>query len=228
MTMISAGFLAATIISPVDLGTAGDYAVLAKTAITTTAGSSIVGDLGISPAALTDVAGFNVTLDSSWQFATSAMVTGKIFAASMGGQTAANLTQAVSDMEAAYTDAAGRSNPDFTNLEGGSLGSTTQSLTPGLYKWASGVTITDSIQIDGGGDPDAVWIFQVDNRLNVSSGAQIILSGGANPANIFWQTAEGATIGTNSHFTGTLLTMTDVAVQTNASLVTRPDCGDFG
>ncbi len=149
------------------------------------------------------------------------MVTGKIFAADMGGQTATNLTTAVSAMETAYTDAAGRSNPDFLNLDSGTLGSTTQALTPGLYKWASDVTVVDFVTIDGEGDSTAVWIFQIDNRLSLSSDAQIFLSGNANPANIFWQTAGGATLGTNSQFIGTILTSTDVAVQTGASMVGR-------
>ena len=206
---------------PVDLGTSADYAILAKTGITTTTGSSIVGDLGISPAALSDVTGFGETLDSSGQFATSPMVTGKIFAADMGGQTATNLTTAVSNMETAYTDAAGRSSPDFLNLDSGGLTSATPDLTPGLYKWNTNVTVTGSITLDGLGDSNSVWIFQIDNRLSLSSNAQIFLSGNANPSNIFWQTAGGATLGTNSHFIGTILTATDVAIQTDASALGR-------
>lgn len=218
LALLFSALPAAVVINPVNLGTAGDFVVLAKTAITTTAGSSIVGDLGISPAALSDMTGFDAIMDGSGQFATSALVTGQIFAADFGGATAVKLTTAISDMEAAYTDAAGRSNPDFQNLDGGVLNSVTQSLTAGLYNWGSGVSITDSITIDGGGDPNAVWIFQISNRLIMSSNANIILSNGANANNIFWQTAEGVTLGTGSHFEGTLLTMTDVAAQTNASM----------
>lgn len=221
ISIIAFGGSLQALLIPVDLGTAANYAVLAKTAITTTTGTSIVGDLGISPAALSDMTGFGETMDSSLQFATSPMVTGKIYAASMGGATAANLTTAVSDMEAAYTDAATRSNPDHTNLGSGNLNSTTQFLTPGLYKWASNVTITDSVTIDAEGDSNAVWIFQIDNRLTLTNGSEILLTGGANPANIFWQTAEGATLGTDSYFAGTILTMTDVAAQTGAAMNAR-------
>lgn len=206
---------------PVDLGTSADYVALTKTAITTTSGTAIVGDLGISPNALTDVTGFGETLDGSGQFAISPMVTGKIFAADMGGQTATNLTTAISDMEAAYTDAAGRSDPDFLNLDSGALTAATQALSPGLYKWASNVSIIDFVTIDGEGDSNSVWIFQIDNRLSLSTGAQIFLSGNANPSNIFWQTGEGATLGTNSHFVGTILTATDIALQTDASMIGR-------
>jgi len=111
-------------------------------------------------------------------------------------------------MEAAYVDAAGRADPDFLNLSGGNLNGET--LTAGLYKWTSAVTLTNSITLNGGGDSNAVWIFQIDNRLNLTSGAEILLSNGADANNIFWQTAEGATFGTTSHFEGTLLTATDV------------------
>lgn len=214
-----AGSLQAQVL--VNLGSAADYVALGKTAITTTSGTAIVGDLGISPAALTDVAGFGQTLDGTGQFAISPMVTGKIFAADMGGQTAVNLTTAISDMEAAFTDAAGRSNPDFTDLLSGALTATTPNLTPGLYKWASNVSVTDSITIDGEGDSNAFWIFQIDNRLSLNTGAQIFLSGNANPANIFWQTVEGATIGTNAHFVGNILTQADIALQTGASALGR-------
>jgi hypothetical protein len=117
-------------------------------------------------------------------------------------------------MGTAYTDAAGRSGPDFLNLGTGSLNG--QTLAPGLYKWASAVTITDSVTISG--NASDVWIFQIDNRLTLANGANIVLSGGAQAQNIFWQTAEGATLGTTSHFEGILLTATDIDVQTGASV----------
>jgi hypothetical protein len=206
---------------PVHLGTAADYAILAKTAISTTSGTHVLGDLGISPNALSDVEGFSQFLDSSGQFAISAMVTGQIYAADMGGATETRLTIAVGDMQTAYTDAASRPNPDFLNLLSGNLGSTTPPLAPGLYKWTSNVNVTGSVTIDGGGDRNAVWIFQIDGRFTLGASAQILLSGNANPANIFWQTAGGATLETNSYFTGNLLTMTDIAANTGASLVGR-------
>jgi len=62
------------------------------------------------------------------------------------------------------------------------------------------------------------WVLQVDNRLSSANSANIILSGGAQAHNIFWQTAEGATLGTNSHFEGILITATDIEAQTSASM----------
>ncbi|MFU8849119.1 MAG: ice-binding family protein [Opitutales bacterium] len=130
--------------------------------------------------------------------------------------TPAKLTTAVSDMEAAYTSTATLANPDFLNFNGGILGNET--LASGLYKWSSAVTITDSLTMDGGGDVNAVWIFQIDNRLNFGTGSEILLSNGARSENIFWQTAEGVTLGTNSHFEGIVLTATDVAFQSGATM----------
>lgn len=198
----------------VNLGTAGNFAILAEAGITTTAGTSIVGDIGVSPIAATSMTGFGLSMDASGQFSTSALVDGKVYAADYAPPTPAMLTTAIGDRLAAYNDAAGRSNPDFLNLESGNLNG--QTLAPGLYKWGSGVTITGGITIDGGADD--IWIFQIDNRLNLANGANIVLSGGAQAQNIFWQTAEGATLGTTSHFEGILLTATDIAVQTGASV----------
>jgi len=198
----------------VDLGTAGNFAILSKAGISTTAGTSIVGDIGVSPIDSTAITGFGLIGDSSGQFSTSSLVTGKVFAANYGVPTPGMLTTAIGNMETAYTDAAGRSNPDFRNLSGGLLNG--QTIAPGLYKWDSAVTITNSITISG--DSNAVWIFQIQNRLNLANDANIFLSGGAQAQNIFWQTAEGATLGTYSHFEGILLTATDIAAQTGASL----------
>lgn len=202
--------------TPVELGTAGNFTILSAAGISTTAGTSIIGNIGVSPIAATALTGFSLSLDPSGQFSTSALVTGQVFAADYTPPTPDVMSAAIVDMQGAYTNAAGRSNPDFVNLAGGTLDG--QILAPGLYKWTSAVTITNSVTIDGDGDSNAVWIFQIDNRLILEGGAQIILSNGATARNIFWQTAEGATLGTTSHFEGILLTATDIAVQTGASV----------
>lgn len=211
---LMAASAAADLITKVDLGTAGDFAILSKAGISTTAGTAIVGNIGVSPIAATAITGFGLTEDSSGEFSTSALVAGKVYAANYAPPTPSMLGTAIGDLGIAYTDAAGRSGPDFLNLGSGNLNGNT--LAPGLYKWGSEVTITDSITIDGGADD--VWIFQIDNRLNLANGANIVLSGGAQAQNIFWQTAQGATLGTTSHFQGILLTATDIAVQTGASV----------
>jgi hypothetical protein len=91
----------------VDLGTAGNYVILAKAGISTVATSSVTGDLGVSPTAASYITGFSLTEDATNTFSTSTQVTGRVFAADYQPPTPANLTTAVGDMESAFTDAAG-------------------------------------------------------------------------------------------------------------------------
>jgi hypothetical protein len=104
------------------------------------------------------------------------------------------LTTAVADMELAYTNAAGRKLPNFTNLGAGKIGGLT--LVPGLYKWTTGVSIATNVTLLGGADD--VWIFQIAGTLTQASATKVILKGGALPKNIFWQTAGAVAIGTTS------------------------------
>jgi len=195
----------------VNLGSAGNYAILAETAITDVPGSVILGDMAISPAAQSYITGFALT--NATGYATSPQVVGKVYAADQAAPTPSKLTTAVVDMGTAYTDAAGRPNPDFLNLGTGALGGKT--LTPGLYKWTTGVTITSNVELKG--NSTDVWIFQISGALTESSATKVLLSGGAQAKNIFWQVAGGATLGTTSHFEGNLLSQTAIAMQTGAS-----------
>jgi hypothetical protein len=124
------------------------------------------------------------------------------------------LTVAVGDMQTAYASAAGRTRPDFTELGSGNLGGLT--LRPGLYKWSTAVRIPTDVTLSGG--PNDVWIFQIAQTLNISSGKRVILKGGARPENIFWQVAGTTTLGTTSVFNGNVLDATLIAVQTGARL----------
>ncbi|MFA9372437.1 MAG: ice-binding family protein [Labilibaculum antarcticum] len=195
----------------VDLGTAGDYAILAKTAINNNPTSDITGDLGLSPAATSYITGFALT--DATGYATSDQVTGQIFAADMVDPTATNLTTSVENMITAYNDAAGRPTPDFLELGTGNLGGKT--LVPGLYKWTSTVTLPTDVTISGGADD--VWIFQISGDLNMSAAVNVTLEGGAQAKNIFWQVAGEATFGATSHFEGVILSKTGITFQTGAS-----------
>jgi len=206
--------LAQTSPAPVDLGTAGNFVILAKTGISTTGTTAIVGDLGISPAAATFITGFDLIMDPSGTFSTSALVTGKIYAADYTPPTPTMLTVAVGDMETAYTDAAGRPNPDYTELYSGDL--TGQTLTRGLYKWSTGVLVSaGGVTISG--TASDVWIFQIAQGLTLANGATITLQGGAQASNIFWQVAGIATLGTSSDFKGIVLCQTSIVMQTGAA-----------
>jgi hypothetical protein len=199
-------------IAAVDLLSAGNYVILAKTAINNSATSAITGDLALSPAAASYITGFALTAATG--YATSSQVTGHIFAADMASPTPSNLTTAVTNMITAYNDAAGRSNPDFTALGTGNIGGKT--LTPGLYKWTNTVTIPTSVTISGGAND--VWIFQIAGNLTQSAATNITLSGGAQAKNIFWQVAGTVTIGTTAHFEGIILSKTGITLGTNATM----------
>jgi hypothetical protein len=123
------------------------------------------------------------------------------------------MTAAVSDMELAFTDAAGRTLPDFTELGAGDISGLT--LVPGLYKWGTGVLITNAGVTLSGGAND-VWIFQIAQNLTVNNSAIITLSGGAQAKNIFWQVSGQANLGTAADFKGIILSQTLISLNTGA------------
>jgi hypothetical protein len=197
--------------APVNLGAAGTFAILSKSGVTDVAPSAITGDVGSSP-----ITGAAILVSCS-------EVTGTIYSVDAAGPApcvvtnAALLTTAVGDMQAAYTDVAGRTMPDFVNLGAGEVGGLT--LTPGLYSWSTGVLISSNVTLNGG--PNDVWIFQVAGTLTQASATQVTLTGGAVASNVIWQVAGATTIGTTAHFEGTLLDQTSIAVNTGASVTGR-------
>ncbi len=206
--------LASSGLTSEDMGSAGAYVILAKAGISNVTGSAITGDIGVSPAAATYITGFSLVADATNVFATSIAVTGKVYAANYAVPTPSNLTTAVGAMETAYTDAAGRSDPDFTELATGDISGLT--LEPGLYKWGTSVSMNSNITIEGSATD--VWIFQIAGDLSMASGVSITLAGGALPKNIFWQVAGQVDILTSAHFEGIILCMTAVNMQTSASM----------
>jgi hypothetical protein len=198
---------------PVELGRAGEYAILAKSGISTVPGSAVTGDLGLSPAAASYITGFSLSADATNVFSTSPQVTGKIYAANYADPTPANLTAAVGDLGTAATDAAGRA-PDFVEHGGGALGGMT--LAPGVYKWGTGVSVAADLALDGSGTD--VWVFQIAQDLVVSSGVRVSLSGGALPENVFWQVSGFVDLGTTAHLEGILLSSTSITLRTGASV----------
>ena len=201
-------------LATVNLRSAGNFVILSKAGISTTGTTSIVGDIGVSPIAATAITGFGLILDPSGTFSRSVLVTGSVYAASYAAPTPSMLTKAVGDMQTAYADAAGRTNPRATELGSGNLGGLT--LVPGLYKWSSAVTIPTNVTLSGSSTD--VWIFQIAQTLNISSGKKVILTGGARAENVFWQVAGATTLGTTSVFNGNILDATNIAIQTGARL----------
>ncbi|MDD4977635.1 MAG: ice-binding family protein [Gallionella sp.] len=203
---------AGTVVSPT-------YAVLAKTAISTTGPTAVTGDLGLSPAAASFFTGFALSADPSGCFSKSIYVTGNLYAANyntLGCTTPSLLTTAIGDMQTAYTDAAGRP-ADFTEIGAGNIGGMT--LPPGTYKWGSGVLIPSNVTLNGGAND--VWIFQIAGGITQASATQVILTGGALPKNIFWQAADVVSIGTTAHMEGVILAQTQITLKTGATANSR-------
>lgn len=192
----------------VSLGTAGTFTILTKTGITDVPRSSVTGDIGVSPITgaadllkCTEVTGGVYSVDAAGPKPCSIMEPGR-------------LTLAVLDMQTAFTDAAGRPNPNFTELGAGEIGGLT--LVPGLYKWGTTVKVHSDVTISGG--PNDVWIFQIAKNLIVANGMKVHLSGGAQAKNIFWQVSGLSLFGTTSHVEGIVLCKTLIAMQTGASI----------
>jgi hypothetical protein len=197
----------------VNLGTAASFVILAKAAVSTTGTTAIVGHVGVSPAAETFLTGFSQARDASNEFSTSSLVSGWLFAADMAPPTPAKMTTAVSDMETAYTDAAGRPGGPVLGAAGDIGGLT---IAPGTYTFGTGVFINSDVTLSGSAND--VWIFQIAGDLTQANATRVTLAGGALPKNIFWQTFGIAAIGTTAHFEGVILSQTAITLNTGATV----------
>jgi hypothetical protein len=181
--------------APVPLGSAATYGVLGASTVTSTGGATISGDLGVSPGtAVTGSPGV-----------TGALHPGDVAAA-----------QAQADLTIAYNDAAGRTVGPVSVA--GNLGG--QTLAPGLYRSTSSLEISSG-DLTLAGDANAVWIFQMVSTLTTTTGRKVILSGGAQAANIFWQVGSSATIGGSSVFKGTIMALQSITMVNGATLEGR-------
>lgn len=204
--------------APVNLGTAGNFAILTKTGISTTGGTLVTGDIGVSPEVATAITGFALVAPPTTS-TTSAQVVGLVYASDYDPLTPANLTTSVANMETAFTDAAGRPAGvgPFLNLGAGTVAGRT--LVAGVYTWGSNVNITTDLTLSGGAND--VWIFQITGTLDLAAGKNIILSGGAVAKNVFWQVSDTVNLLAGSHFEGVILAQTDVAIRDGASVTGR-------
>jgi hypothetical protein len=180
---------------PVDLGTAASFAVLAGQGVTNTGPTEVNGDLGTSPNPA--VTGFP-----------PGKVNGAIHKAD------AVALQAQSDLTTAYNDAAGRTPVTTIATELGG-----QTLKPGVYNSESGTfQITGTLTLDAQGDPNGIFIFQMAATLITASSSKVSLLGDASACSVFWQVGSSATLGTNSTFTGNILALTSIQVQTGVTV----------
>jgi hypothetical protein len=180
--------------APVNLGTAANFAVLAGATVTNTGPTVVNGDLGVSPGSA--VTGFP-----------PGVVNGTIHAAD------ATAAQAQLDLTAAYNAAATRTP---TGVLPAAIGGLT--FTPGVYRAAAAVGLTGTVTLDGQGDPNAVFIFQIGSALTTASGSVVNLINGARSCNVFWQIGSSATLGTGSSFAGNILALTSITVTTGVTV----------
>jgi len=216
---VTANFTLTTSLCPttVDLGLSGNYVILSKAGISTTGTTSITGNMGVSPITSTAITGdWALNLPAGGTFSTSIRVTGNVYASDYATPTPANLSTAVSNMETAFTTANGLVVPAPVNeFMAGNLNG--QTLSAGIYKWSTGVVITNGIVLDGGGDNCSTFIFQIAQDLTVANGAIITLQNGAQAKNIFWVVAGSkAELGTTVDFSGNILCQTLISLNTGA------------
>jgi hypothetical protein len=225
----------------VNLLTAGNFVILANSAITGAASAVVVtGDMGISPGVSTAITGFTMTRDTTCDFATATQVAspGKIYAPDYvggtgagcsgtgNGLTPAKMTAAQNDMITAYNDAFNRTpGVGATNLDLGAGTLTTRTLTPGTYTWKTPGTAGGNVSITGDitltGTATDVWIFQIAGTLTQATATNIILGGTAKAKNIFWQVAGGATLNGTAHMEGVILSKTTITLPTTSSANSR-------
>jgi uncharacterized repeat protein (TIGR01451 family) len=182
--------------SQVNLATASPFVVLGGQAVTNTGPSVLNGDLGVAPG--TALTGFG----------SPAVVNG----ATHDNDGVAK--QAQSDLTNAYDVAAGQ--PLTADLSGTDLGNRT--LTAGAYKFTSSAQLTGPLTLDGQGDPNAQFVFQVASTLTTASASSVLLINQASPCNVFWQIGSSATLGTTTAFQGNLMALTSISLNNGATV----------
>ena len=181
------------------LGSANSYGILAGSTVTCAgAPGTINADVGVSPGSTTT--GFPpCTISGSTHLADA-----------VAGQQQGRLT-------GAYNYLAGR--PCGTVVTPADLGGRT--LPPGVYCAATSMGVTGTVTLDGQGDANATFIFQVGSTLVTGTGADIALIGGAQAKNVWWQVGSSATLGTGTTFRGNILALTSITLVDNATMLGR-------
>lgn len=177
----------------VDLGQASTYAVLSGASVGNTVSAAgaphttLRGDLGVKAGA--EPTGFP-----------PGVVTGTT-------RIGAAAAQAHADLVAAYNDVAGRTGGAAL---AGALGGAT--IGPGLHTVAGAVSNTGTVTLDAGGNPDAVFVFQIDGAMALAAGSRVVLADGARASRVFWQVNGAGAVGANAEFAGTLMALDAVAM----------------
>ena len=208
----------ATPVPTVNLNSVARFGIFAGVGVSNNAGFSEIRnlDVGITPGVRSSVTGFPPAI----------VVNGAIYCSDdiTPPGTPAMLTQAKTDLLAAYLYAEGATTPAPATVSGDQGGLT---LYPGIYKSTSTLLIQNGdLTLDAQGDPNATWIFQVASGFTTVGGAggNVILAGGAKAKNVFWQTGSSATIGDYTIFKGNILALTSITMNSNATVEGRMLC----
>ena len=183
--------------APVGLGSVASYSVLGGETVTNTGPSVVAADLGVSPG--TAITGFP-----------PGVYGGALHAAD------AAAAQAQADLTTAYDAAAGRA--ATATVSGDLVG---QTLTTGVYRSASTLSLSGTVTLDGQGDPAAVFVFQVGSGLTTATGSNISLINGAQACRVFWQVGSSAVLGVGSSFTGSVLAQSSISAGTGTQVAGR-------
>jgi hypothetical protein len=190
---------------PVNLLTAGNFVILTKTGITNVPTSAITGNIGASPITAAAMDNISCSEITGTIYGANAAYTGSGDVTCFEGTGPDNtlVANGVLDMGTAYRDAAGRTNPDFTELHAGDISG--QTLVPGLYKWGTNVLINTDTTLNG--NANDVWVFQISGNVIQAANTSVLLTGGALAKNVFWQVAGGAGVAldTDATFAGVVL-----------------------
>ncbi|GGV72883.1 ice-binding family protein [Streptomyces massasporeus] len=190
---------AEAVATPVPLGTAGNFGVLAGSTVTNTGPTTVERNVGVSPG--TAVVGFPPG---------AVVPPGTIHAANSVA------LQAQNDLTTAYNQAAGQA-PDVT-YTGDPVELGGQTLVPGVYKVPVSAQLTGTLTLNGQGNPNAVWVFQVGSTLTTASASEVLFTNGANPCNVYWQIGSSATLGTGTRFVGNVLALSSITANTNTTV----------
>lgn len=178
------------------LGTAEGFGVLGGTTVTNTGLSVVTGDLGVWPGL--SITGFG-----------PGIVNGTIHS---GGGVA---QQAQADLTTAYNSLAGMaSTQDLTGMDLGGM-----ILTPGVYSFSSSAFLTGILTLDGQGDPNALFVFQMGSTLVTASNSSVVTINSADACEVYWQVGSSATLGTGTAFQGNIVALTSITMTTGATLL---------
>jgi hypothetical protein len=191
-----------TLQASVNLGTAANYVILAYTGITNSGPSTTCGGYGLYPYGQSFITGSPAIVENCG---------GPIDVADAAANTAKL------NLNTAYTDAMGRSGgatmPPSADIGG-------QTLYPGLYFETANLNVS-SADLTLNGNGNSIFIFQVKSNLIIGPGRKIILTNGAQAANVFWAVAGYCSLNTTVSMVGNIMAYTSVTFNTGAVLTGR-------